>query len=134
MRRFGPVSILTLIPQLACAAATASPSDSLLIPTLKMLGALAVVIGLLLLFYAASRKGFGFLPRPSAGQIQMLETRSLGGKKYLSLVRVRDRELLLGISNERIECLTSFPVSAADFPTTLDSLTDHPGPAQEPTP
>jgi flagellar protein FliO/FliZ len=122
MIRIFAVSLLTLVPQLIWAAGQAAPAESLLIPVLKMLAALAVVVGLLLLFYAASRRGFGFLPKPRDGQIQMLETRALGGKKYLSLVRVRDRELLLGISNERIDCLAEFPSAAAGFATTLDRL------------
>jgi flagellar protein FliO/FliZ len=114
--------LLTLIPQLLYAAPAASSSESLLMPALKMLGALAVVVGLLLLFYAASRKGFGILPRSRDGQIEMLETRALGGKKFLCLVRVRDQELLLGVSNERIDCLTSLTPSSANFASTLDQL------------
>ena len=120
MRRVLTVSLLTLSPQVLHAAVEAATSQSLLMPALKMLGALAVVIGLLLLFYAASRKGFGILPRSKDGQIQILETRALGGKKFLCLVRVRDQELLLGISNERIDSLTTLPASDSKFASTLD--------------
>jgi len=122
MRRIWSVSLLTLAPQMVHAAETAANSESLLMPALKMLGALGVVVGLLLLFYAASRKGFGFLPRARDGQIQMLETRALGGKKFLCLVRVRDQELLLGVSNERIDCLTQLPPSDSNFANTLDQV------------
>jgi flagellar protein FliO/FliZ len=122
MRRFLPVGLLTLAPQIIYAAADTATSESLLMPALKMLGALGVVVGLLLLFYAASRKGFGILPRPKDGQIQMLETRALGGKKFLCLVRVRDRELLLGVSNERIDCLTELSAADSDFASTLDQV------------
>ncbi len=120
MKHVFSTCLLLVLPQLAIAADAAAGSEGLLIPALKMLGALAVVVGLLLLFYAASRKGFGILPRTRDGQIRMLETRPLGGKKFLCLVRVRDQELLLGVSNERIECLTQLPASEADFATTLE--------------
>ncbi len=101
-------SLLLLAPGLLRAAEQAE-DPGLLIPALKMVAALGVIIGLLLLLYAASRKGFGFLPKQSEGAIKVLETRSLGGKKFLSLVSVRGEELLLGISNERIECLSKLP-------------------------
>ena len=120
MRRVLIVSLLTLSPKILHAAEETVASQSLLMPALKMLGALGVVIGLLLLFYAASRKGFGILPRSKDGQIQILETRALGSKKFLCLVRVRDQELLLGISNERIDALTTLPVSDSKFASTLD--------------
>ncbi len=81
----------------------------LLTPALKMIGALAVIIGLLLLLYAAGRKGFGFLPKPRDGSIKILETKSLGGKKFLCLVSVRGEDMLLGLSPERIECLSKLP-------------------------
>ena len=110
-------TFLLLIPQLAMAAATGG-DEGLLIPALKMVGALGVVVGLLLLIYAASRKGFGILPRTRDGQIRMLETRPLGGKKFLCLVRVRDQELLLGVSNDRIECLTTM-AAGRDFAGAL---------------
>ena len=102
------LSCLLLIPQLVTAA-EASTEPSLLYSSLKMVAALAVVVGLLLLLYAASRRGFGFLPKPRDGAIQVLETRSLGGKKCLCLVSVRGEDMLLGLSNERIEYLAKLP-------------------------
>ena len=122
MRRLLAVGLLTLAPQIIHAAGETATSEGLLMPAFKMLGALGVVVGLLLLFYAASRKGFGFLPRARDGQIQMLETRALGGKKFLCLVRVRDQELLLGVSNERIDCLTTLTASEPNFASTLEAV------------
>ena len=114
--------IVLSLPVSAFAAET--PGDaSLLMPALKMLGALAVVVGLLLLIYAASRKGFGFLPKQREGSIKILETKPLGGKKFLCLVSVRGEELLLGMSHERIECLSKFPPHS-DFSETLQQLED----------
>lgn len=87
-------------------AAESISEPSLLGSSLKMVAALAVICGILLLFYAASRKGFGVLPQKKSGLIKVLETRPLGGRKFLCIVKVRGEELLLGLSNDRIECLS----------------------------
>jgi flagellar protein FliO/FliZ len=88
-----------------------------------MLAVLAIMIGLLLLFYAANRKGFGFFPKRREGLIKVLETRPLGGRKFLCVVRVRGEDLLLGLSNDRIECLSKLP-PAEDFTETLQQAKD----------
>ncbi len=103
MRLLIPLLLLIASPAFA-AEAIATPS--FLGSSLKMAAGLAIVIGILLLVYAASRKGFGVLPQKKGGLIQVLETRPLGGRKFLCVVKVRDEELLLGLSNDRIECLT----------------------------
>ena len=110
-------AVMLLAPQLAVAAEAAN-EPSLLYASLKMVAALAVIIGLLLLILAASRKGFGFMPKARGGAIKILETKPLGGKKFLCLVSVRGEDLLLGLSNERIECLSKFPASK-EFSATL---------------
>ena len=99
---------LLLVPHVAGAAEKATEPD-LLYSSLKMVAGLVVVIGLLLLLFAASRKGFGFLPKARGGAIKILETKPLGGKKFLCLVSVRGEDMLLGLSNERIECLAKLP-------------------------
>lgn len=117
------ICALWLVPQLAVAVETATApatEPSLLYASLKMVAALVVVIGLLLLLYAASRKGFGIMPKQRGGAIKILETKALGGKKFLCLVSVRGEDLLLGLSNERIECLSKFP-AGQEFSTTLQA-------------
>ncbi len=109
-------TLILLLPQLSWAAEKIEPN--LLGSSLKMLAGLAFICGLLLLVYAASKKGFGFMPKPKSGAIKVLETRPLGGKKFLCLVSVRGQDLLLGLSNERIECLTQLP-PANDFAAEL---------------
>ncbi|MEE4254009.1 MAG: flagellar biosynthetic protein FliO [Desulfuromusa sp.] len=94
---------------------------SLLGSSLKMLAALGVVIGILLLLYAASRKGFGIMPQKKSGIIQVLETRPLGGRKFLCVVKVRGQEMLLGLSNDRIECLSQL-TSGEKFSETLQQV------------
>lgn len=117
--------ILFLIPALGTAA-DMGDDVSLLAPALKMIAALAVIVGLLLLFYAASRKGFGFLPKQRDGVIKILETKPLGGKKFLCLVSVRGEDLLLGMSNERIECLSKLP-PRSEFSTALQEELEEQG-------
>ena len=110
--------IIMLLLPVAGFAAEAGKDVSLLTPALKMLGAMAVIIGLLLLIYAASRKGFGFLPKQREGSIKVLETKPLGGKKFLCLVSVRGQEMLLGLSHDRIECLSKLS-PGKDFSASL---------------
>lgn len=99
--------LFTLILLLCPAApALAADGDGLLLPTLKTFGALALVLGVVLLLYAASRRGLGLLPRGHAQQIEVLETRSLGPKKGLCLVRVRGEEYLLGLGGDRVELIS----------------------------
>ncbi|SDZ73999.1 flagellar protein FliO/FliZ [Desulfuromusa kysingii] len=102
-------------------AATNAAEPSLLGSSLKMVAALGVVIGLLLLIYAASRKGFGILPHKRNGLIEVLETRPLGGRKFLCVVKVRGQEMLLGLSNDRIECLSKLTADAK-FAETLQQV------------
>lgn len=111
------ILILLATPQVVFAAEVVE-GPSLLAASLKMVAALAVVIGLLLLLYAASRKGFGVFPKARDGAIKVIETRPLGGKKFLCLVSVRGEEMLLGLSNERIEYLSKLP-PVTEFSETL---------------
>ncbi len=111
------VAILLFLAQPVFAADVAT-EPSLLGSSLKMAAGLAVICGILLLLYAASRKGFGVLPQKKDGLIKVLETRPLGGRKFLCVVKVRNEELLLGLSNDRIECLTKLS-PGEDFSASL---------------
>jgi len=97
------VFIVFLLMPLPVFAAETSPN--IVASGLKMLAGLAVVLGLLYLLYALSRKGLGFLPGSKEGLIQIIEVKSLGPKKGVCLIEVRGQELLLGFGPERIECL-----------------------------
>lgn len=111
------VAILFFLAQPVFAADVVT-EPSLLGSSLKMAAGLAVICGILLLLYAASRKGFGVLPQKKDGLIKVLETRPLGGRKFLCVVKVRNEELLLGLSNDRIECLTKLS-PGEDFSASL---------------
>ncbi len=107
-------------------AADAAAEPSLLGSSLKMVAALAVIVGILLLFYHFSRKGFGVFPQKKSGLIKIIETRPLGGRKYLCIVKVRGEELLLGLSNDRIECLSKLPYGDK-FSETLQQVEEDRG-------
>jgi len=105
MRYLAPLTTVLLSAGPALAGAETSPGLSS--SWLKMLAGLALVLGLLYLFYALSRKGLSFLPGARPGAIRIVEVKSLGPRKGLCLVEVRGRELLLGFGSDRIECLAS---------------------------
>ena len=100
-------------------------SDSMLPTSLKLVGSLAVVLGIVLILYYLSRKGFGFLPAQNKGAIRLIESRHLMPKKSLFLVEVRGREMLLGVGVDRIELLTHLDWQAnASFEETLSEIED----------
>ena len=106
--------LIFLVSLLAPAPAFAAEGSSadLIASGLKMVAGLAVVVGLLYLLYALSRKGMGLFPGAKGGLIRIVEVRSLGAKKGLCLVEVRGQELLLGFGPERIECLARLEPAA----------------------
>ncbi|MBD1400439.1 flagellar biosynthetic protein FliO [Pelovirga terrestris] len=111
--------LMVLLVPVTALAETAAKEPSLFTASLKMLAALGVVVGLLLLFYAASRRGFGFLPQNKSEIIQIIETRPLGGRKFLCVVKVRDEEILLGMTHDRIENLGRLEPAKKTFSDSL---------------
>lgn len=76
--------------------------------TLKLIAALGIVLGLLLLLYYWGRRGLpGLFPAARSSAIKLIEVRHLMPRRALFLVEVRGRELLLGVGSERIELLTT---------------------------
>mgnify|MGYP001133235823 CR=1 FL=1 len=90
-------------------AAAASPEPlNLFRSGLKMFAAMAVVLGIMLLFHVMSKKGFKLLEARQGGKIRILESRPVGGRKALCLVEVDGERLLLGIGTDRVEKLHHF--------------------------
>lgn len=83
-----------------------TPSPNLTIAALKMVGALALVLGMLWALYRWNRskissgQGGG-----QAGLIRVVESRYLGVKKSISLVQVPGAVLVLGLGPEQITIL-----------------------------
>ena len=88
-------------------AAPDSPPD-LWLSGLKLLVGTLLVIGIMLLVYVLNRKGFSLFKSGRSNRIHILETRPVGGRKSLCLVRVRGEDLLLGLGNDRVELLLHF--------------------------
>jgi len=104
--------LLTLVP-LPVWAADGAGGGGMMTAILKVIAALAVVLGLVLLLYALGRKGTGWLPSAKGAAIRVVEMRHLAPKKTLCLVEVRGEEMLLGIGHERIEVLARFGKQSA---------------------
>jgi flagellar protein FliO/FliZ len=118
--------IFVLLPSTAAAAGWGT--DTMLPASMKLIAALAIILGIILLLYYCSRKGLGFLPGPKTGTIKLIEVRHLMPKKSLFLVEVRGRELLLGVGVDRIELLSRLDWhNTTPFEKTLNThLEDEP--------
>jgi flagellar protein FliO/FliZ len=115
------------VSAIAAAPGLDTGSDPQIWPLLlKMLAALAIVLGVMFLLSAGLRRlRWG---RGKAGQesIEIQETRPLGAKKMLCLVNVRDRQMLLGITPDRITFLSHIdpPESKTSFAQAMDRQKD----------
>ena len=75
---------------------------------MKMLGALSIVLGILLAVNYSVRRWGGnlFKERALAGtMISVVATKEILPKKYISVVRIRGNEFVLGISDAGINLL-----------------------------
>ncbi|OCC16096.1 Flagellar biosynthetic protein FliO [Dissulfuribacter thermophilus] len=82
--------------------------DSVTFPLLiKTIGALSIILGMLLAFNYAVRRWGACLPGKGSKdeQIHVVSTKQILPKKYISIVRVADNELILGISDAGINLL-----------------------------
>ncbi|MDH4320368.1 MAG: flagellar biosynthetic protein FliO [Desulfobulbaceae bacterium] len=84
------------------------PTPSLAIATLKAFGALAVVLGLLMLFAAALKKlGLSGQTPHGDGLIKVLETRMIAPKKFVAILDIAGQTLAVGITDQQISLLTT---------------------------
>ncbi len=90
----------------------------------------AVVLALLgALLYGLKRLQSGNLLGLPQRRIRILESASVAPRQKLVLVRVKDQDLLLGVTAQQINTLATFAVSAEDPATDSDGATgaDLPG-------
>ncbi|GLI37600.1 flagellar biosynthetic protein FliO [Geobacter hydrogenophilus] len=107
----GGATAATLVPA-AALAADGQGSPSLFMLTLQMVAALAVVLGLIYLFYHLSNRWLK-LGAPMGGgerHIRLVETRHLAPKKSLVLVEVGGEYLLLGSSSDNLTFLKQIDI------------------------
>lgn len=111
----------------------AGADPSIIGSTLKMLGALGVVLALLLLTLLVLKRLSGKWTPPLTGSkgggIEVLQQRSLGGRRTLTVVRWEGRRLLLGVTGDAITALASEPEAATPeeqaFQDELQSALGH---------
>ncbi len=81
-------------------------TGSLLILTLKVVGGLILVVGLMLLFFVWLKKlGFSQKTLHQGSLIQVLDTRLIGPKKYVSVLKVADECIAVGVTEQQISLL-----------------------------
>lgn len=125
-------SVLRLLPALtillhatACIAAETTGIPSPETPTLtaltdaqetvslaatlaKLIGALLLITGIMLLLIRFIRRyGVGGAQTGGAALIKILETRMIAPKKFLALVQVGNENILLGVSDQHVNMLTT---------------------------
>ena len=99
-----------------------SASPELLPAVLKMLVALAVVVGgLFLLFYFSRRLSGHHSGRMEHQLIRVLATSCIGVKKSISVVEVAGQILVVGVTGEQINLL-----STIEDPTVIDCIRKRP--------
>lgn len=73
-----------------------------------LLGALAYLLKRL------QTRGLPGLPGSAARRIRILETASLGARQKLVLLRVKEQDILVGVSAQQITTLATFPAMPAE--------------------
>lgn len=80
---------------------------SMAITAAKALGALAVVIGLLMLLASALKKlGLSGHAPQGGGLIQVLDTKMLAPKKYVAVLDIAGQTMAVGVSEQQVTLLT----------------------------
>ena len=88
---------------------------------LSFAASFAIVIALLgALLYVLKRMQNGSLLGLPQRRIRILESASLGPRQKLVLLRVKDQDLLIGVSVQQINTLASFPLT--DEEVVADSM------------
>ncbi len=91
---------------LAADAAMPVPEPNLGLAVVKMLGGLALVLALLVgLYWALRRWAPGRAGGAGFGGLRLLARLPLGPRKYVGLLRVADRVLVLGVSDAAVNLL-----------------------------
>ncbi len=101
--------LLSMIPSYAFAVEAA---ETQLLPMgLKVMAALVVVLGLVLLIYAGLKKSGRWIRSGKDSAIQLIEVRYLAPKKALYLIEVNGSKLLLSGTAGRLEAVAQWEVS-----------------------
>ena len=103
-------------------------TGSLLILALKVVGGLALVVGLMLLFFIWLKKmGFSRTTLHQGSLIEVLDTRLIGPKKYVSVLRVAGECLAVGVSDQQITLLSRLDSSQVQDVAAQSEAAAQPG-------
>jgi len=107
-----PLIVVTMVPGFALAAGGDAPDLGNAL--LKMLAALALVLGLFALgIYLLKR--FGVVPwSAQGGELRIERVVSLGSRSRLAIVRAGDQRFLLGITSNQISRIAELPEADED--------------------
>jgi len=75
---------------------------------------LAVVVGLIYAIYFGLRRLSQVAPTNKSGRLHVLESRHLGGGRWVYILKVADRILIVGGSSEGLRTLSELPVNEFD--------------------
>ncbi|BDV41461.1 flagellar protein [Geotalea uraniireducens] len=114
MKRFAAVVAVLAVPAVVLAAdqQPGGGGFSFLAVFLQMLASLALVLGVLFLFYYVTNRWFklGAVAKTGERHIRLVETRYLAPKKSLVLVEVAGEYLLLGSSGDRLNFIKQIDI------------------------
>ncbi|OEU73685.1 MAG: hypothetical protein BA874_00305 [Desulfuromonadales bacterium C00003068] len=96
--------------------------------SLKVMGGLTLVLGLVLLIYALLKKSGRWLPTAQNREINLIEVRYLAPKKALYLLEVNGSRLLISGTNERMETLAQWPLGKSTASAFDQVLNDEAAP------
>lgn len=107
-----PTPVLSTVSQTAQAVQPqAADSTALALQLIQVVGALALIIGLIFALAWLARKKQGFMNR---GMMTVVERMPIGQKENLVLVRVNGQMLLLGVTAGSVNLLKSLDVDVPD--------------------
>ena len=91
----------------------------------RMLGSLALVVALMLALLWGLRQLQGKINSQNSGRrLQIIESLSIGARQKVALIRVGEREVLIGISPTQINGIASWPDGNLQALDTNNSSTD----------
>ncbi len=120
-----PTVVLAQVATVAANATAGMSSEPVWPAMLKMVAGLLIILGLLYLGSALLRRWQFGGGNSRQGVITVKESRPLGAKRMLCLVEVRGREVLLGITPDRIEPLCHFDTPDHSSESVFDAELKH---------
>ncbi len=120
----------------ATAAATSLPVVDTGSTVLTTLGYLCLLLGVIFTaYYLLKRFGINGMGMSTAGGPQLLSRLMLGSQQSVAVIRYRDKDLVLGVTGDRISLLTEFDAdesaetepASKNFASFLQRSTDDEG-------